>query len=484
MSRIRDWAIFFASMASVLASCTGDPSSSSASDTSGASSESTSDGTGSETSEELSPPNVILIFADDLGYADLGVYGAQHLATPRLDALASEGARFTQFYAGNSVCTPSRAVLLSGRHGARQVLPDTFGGVYWPFSTAGMSTEQITLAELLHDAGYATALVGKWHLGHASGYAPTNQGFDVFFGLPYSNDMEPLPLLDGTEIVETLALEDQRELTQRYTTRIVEFMRDSVDADLPFFVYYPTHAPHIPLGASAAFAGSSPSCESLGAERACGPYADVMAELDWSVGAILDELDALDITGETIVVFTSDNGPWVSKGIDAGSAGVLREGKGSTFEGGFRVPAIVRWPDVATPGRVVDEPATMLDWFPTIAAAAELGLPDRSYDGFDLAPLLRDDGPRDPSGAPFQFIYYRLDNLTPGAYRSGRWKYKAAVEGSEAPYAVYDHGELLFDLDADPAEQVDLAASQPELLTQLRTDMQALDLELRGDPFR
>jgi arylsulfatase A len=471
------WTSSIPSACLLLAACTTVPSSSSDASESG----STSDGTSSETGEESAPPNVILIFADDLGYADLGIYGAEHLETPRLDALAAEGVRFTQFYAGNSVCTPSRAILLSGRHGARQILPDTFGGVYWPFSTAGMGAEQITLAELLRDAGYATALVGKWHLGHAAGFAPTNQGFDVFFGLPYSNDMEPLPLIDQDEIVQTLELEDQRELTQRYTERIIEFMRDSVDAGVPFFVYYPTHAPHLPLGASSAFAGSSPSCESLGAERACGEYADVMAELDWSVGALLDELDALDIAGETIVVFTSDNGPWVSEGIDAGSAGVLREGKGSTFEGGFRVPAIVRWPGVATPGLVVDEPATMMDWLPTIAAAAEVALPERSYDGFDLAPVLRGDGPRGP---PFELIYYRLDNLTPGAYRSGRWKYKAAVEGSEAPYAVYDHGELLFDLDADPGEQVDLAAMQPELVTQLRADMQALDLELRGDPFR
>jgi arylsulfatase A len=474
------WTPFIAIACLLVAACNTGPGPSSSSDAS----ESTSDGTSSETGEESAPPNVILIFADDLGYADLGVYGAEHLETPRLDALAAEGARFTQFYAGNSVCTPSRAILLSGRHGARQILPDTFGGVYWPFSTAGMGTEQITLAELLREAGYATALVGKWHLGHAEGYTPTNQGFDVFFGLPYSNDMEPLPLIEQTEIIETLELEDQRELTQRYTTRIVEFMHDSVDAGVPFFVYYPTHAPHLPLGASSAFAGTSPTCESIGADRACGVYADVMAELDWSVGAILDELDALDIAGETIVVFTSDNGPWISEGVDAGSAGVLREGKGSTFEGGFRVPAIVRWPGVATPGLVVDEPATMMDWFPTIAAAAEVELPERSYDGFDLAGVLRGDGPRDPSGAEFELIYYRLDNLTPGAYRAGRWKYKAAVEGSEAPYAVYDHGELLFDLDADPGEQVDLAAMQPELVMQLRADMQALDLELRGDPFR
>ena len=466
--------------------CAGEPSPSPSHDATGSESTQTS---GSETESETGEdqpalPNVILIFADDLGYADLGVYGAQWLETPRLDALAAEGVRFTQFYAGNSVCTPSRAVLLSGRHGARQVLPDTFSGVYWPFSTEGMGPEQITLAELLREAGYATALVGKWHLGHAPGYDPTSQGFDVFFGLPYSNDMVPLPLLDGTEIVQTLDLEDQPELTSRYTERILEFMHESVDAGVPFFLYYPTHAPHIPLGASASFAGSSPSCASLGADHACGAYADVMAELDGSVGEILDELDALDIAGETIVVFTSDNGPWLTGGVDAGSAGMLREGKGSTFEGGFRVPAIVRWPGVAVPGRVVEEPAMMVDWFPTIASAAEVALPERNYDGFDLAPVLRGDGPRDPSGDPFEFIYYRLDNLTPGAYRSGQWKYKAAVEGSEAPYAVYDHGELLFDLDADPSEQFDLAAMQPDLVTQLRADMQALDLELRSDAFR
>jgi arylsulfatase A len=382
------------------------------------------------------------------------------------------------------VCTPSRATLLTGRHGARQVLPDTFSGVYWPFSIEGMSPDQITLAELLHDAGYATALVGKWHLGHESGYEPMSQGFDVFFGLPYSNDMVPLPLLDDGEIVQTLELEDQVELTGLYTTRIIQFMRDSVDAGVPFFVYHPTHAPHIPLGASAAFAGVSPSCESLGATQACGTYADVMAELDWSVGEILDELDALDIADETIVVFTSDNGPWVASGVDAGSAGVLREGKGSTFEGGYRVPAIVRWPGVAMPGRVVEDPATMMDWFPTIAAAAEVALPERTYDGFDLAPVLRGDGPRDPGGEAFTFIYYRLDNVTPGAHRSGRWKYKAAVVGGEAPYAEYDHGELLFDLDADPGEQVDLAAMQPDVVSQLRAEMEALDLELRNDPFR
>jgi arylsulfatase A len=442
--------------------------------------------TGTDTEGTDAPPNVILIFADDLGWADLGVYGAEHIATPRLDALAAEGARFMQFYAGNSVCTPSRAVLLSGRYGARQILAGTLSGVYWPFSREGMSSEQITLAELLRDSehGYATALVGKWHLGHMPDYGPLAQGFESFFGLPYSNDMVPLPLLDGTRIVETLSLAAQAQLTELYTERILAFMADSVAAERPFFVYYPSHAPHIPLAAGEAFAGSSPSCASVGADRACGAYADQVAELDWSVGEILDALATLGVADNTLVIFTSDNGPWLSEGIDAGDAGVLREGKGSTFEGGYRVPAIIRWPGVIEPGTVIDEPATAVDLFATIAAAAGVALPERAYDGFDLAPLLAGEGPRDPSGAPFSFLYYRLDNLTPGAYREGQWKYKAAVVGEEAPYAVYDHGELLFDLDADPGEQVDLSASEPERVMQLRTNMEALDLELRGDPHR
>lgn len=442
--------------------------------------------TGTDTSDPDAPPNVILIFADDLGWADLGVYGAQHIETPRLDALAAEGARFTQFYAGASVCTPSRAVLLSGRYGARQILAGTLSGVYWPFSGEGMSPEQITLAELLRDSehGYATALVGKWHLGHMPGYDPLAQGFERFFGLPYSNDMTPLPLIDDGRIIETLSVEAQAELTTLYTERIVELMTDSVAGGRPFFVYYPSHAPHVPLAAGPDFAGSSPSCESLGAERACGAYADQLAELDWSVGEILDALDSLGIADRTIVIFTSDNGPWLSEGVDGGSAGVLREGKGSTFEGGYRVPAIVRWPGVIEPGTVIDEPATVMDLFVTIAAAAGVALPTRAYDGFDLAPLLAGDGPRDPSGAPFSFLYYRLDNLTPGAYREGRWKYKAAVVGEEAPYAVYDHGELLFDLDADPGEQIDLSASEPDRVAQLRANMEALDAELRSDPHR
>jgi arylsulfatase A len=202
------------------------------------------------------------------------------------------------------------------------------------------------------------------------------------------------------------------------------------------------------------------------------------------LGELLDELDTLGIANDTIVIFTSDNGPWLSEGGDSGSAGILREGKGSTFEGGYRVPAIVRWPGVINPGTVIDEPAIMLDLVPTIAAAAGVALPDRAYDGFDLAPLLAGEGPRDPSEAEFSLVYYRIDNLTPGAYREGRWKYKAAVDGQEAPYAVYDHGELLFDLDADPGEQVDLSESEPDRVAQLRASMEALDLEFRSDPDR
>lgn len=430
------------------------------------------------------PPNIIFVFVDDMGYADLGVYGAQAIETPNLDRLAAQGVRFTQFYSGNGVCTPSRAVLLTGRAGRRQILEETFGGVYWPDARGGMSPDQITLAEVLAGAGYRTALVGKWHLGDAAEYLPTRQGFDHFWGLPYSNDMVPLPLMDQEETIDTLTLADQANLTGRYTEEIVEVMRESAAADEPFFVYYANNFPHTPLAASPQFSGRSPTCEEAGLEEACGLYADVVAELDASVGTLMDELDALGIADDTIIAFTSDNGPWLDQGRDDGSAGPLREGKGTTFEGGFRVPMIVRGPGVSGEGRVIDEPAVMYDWLPTLAAAAGVSLPDRTYDGFDLGPLLGATGARDPGGDEFRFVYHRLDNETAGAYRRGRWKYKAAVETGEAPYALYEHDEMLFDLDADPSESEDLAAMYPDLVAELAGEMQERDATLEADPDR
>ncbi len=438
------------------------------------------------------PPNVVFIFVDDLGYGDLGVYGSAAVKTPNLDAMAESGVRFTQGYVGNSVCTPSRAVLLTGRQGTRQVLEGTLGGVYWPDSTTGMAPEQVTIADVVSDAGYKTALVGKWHLGHDPEFLPTAQGFDEFFGLPYSNDMDPLPLMEGETTIDSLEVAalaqtrldsdtKQATLTGQYTDRAIRFIRESHEAERPFFLYYANNFPHTPLAASPTFAGTSPACEDIGATQGCGLFADVMAELDWSVGEILTELDTLGIDDNTLVVFTSDNGAWLLWGQDGGSNGPLREGKSSTFEGGYRVPMIAQWKGTYQQGTVEDAPVMMVDWMSTIAAETGAALPEgRTFDGLSLGPLLRGEGPRDPSREPFRMLYYRSDNETPGAYREGKWKYKAPVVMGESVYAVYDHDELLFDLDADPGEQDDLAAANPDIVSRLRDAMFAADAEAKS----
>ena len=437
-------------------------------------------------------PNVLFVLADDLGYGDLGVYGSPDVATPNLDRLAHEGARFTEFYVGASVCTPSRATLLTGRYLGRMNLAGALG-VFCPFSTTGLDPSEQTIAEVLRTAGYTTALIGKWHLGHLPAYLPTNQGFDLFFGLPYSNDMnepwypgEPppvhtcgdtppcrpgVPLMDGERIVEMPAI--QETLTQRYTERAIAFMRDAVARRQPFFVYYATHVPHVPLYPSAAFAGRS----------AAGLYGDVVEELDASVGDLLRELTDLGIDDDTLVVFTSDNGPWIIwatdarvpwGGNDGGSAGVLREGKSTTFEGGMRVPLLARWPRYVPANRTIAEPAAMVDWMPTLAGLAGAPLPEGvALDGTDLWPLLAGSGARDPDGA-IRYLYYRQDGSGLGGYREGRWKLKLAVQGGESVYSRYDHPDLLFDLEADPGEHNDLAPAMPEKVAELKQRMNEL----------
>jgi arylsulfatase A len=437
-------------------------------------------------------PNVVFVLADDLGYADIGSYGSLENATPNLDRLANEGARFTQFYVGAAVCTPSRATLLTGRYPGRMRFSPA--GVFFPFDTTGLDPAEQTIAEVLRERGYATALIGKWHLGHLPPYLPTAQGFDVFFGLPYSNDMdEPwypgqappvhgcsslvpgclpgVPLMEGERILEMPAMQDT--LTARYTARAIEFMRDAVAQDQPFLLYHASHIPHVPLYASAEFAGRS----------AGGRYGDIVAELDASVGALLQEIDALGIDDETLVVFTSDNGPWLfwatdgpvpQGGQDGGSAGHLREGKSTTFEGGMRVPLIARWPRRIPEARVIAQPATMADWMPTLTALAGATLPGGvELDGKDLWPILSGRGFRDEDGV-LRYLYFRQDNSGIGAYREGRWKLKLAVVGGESVYARYDHDDLLFDLEADPGEQHDLAAAMPEKVAEMKRNMAAL----------
>jgi beta-glucosidase len=443
-------------------------------------------------------PNIVFVFADDLGYGDLGSYGNLEIDVPHIDSIAEQGARFTQFYTGNSVCSPSRAALLTGRYSIRA----GFEGVFWPHSADGLDPSEVTIAEVLKDQGYATALIGKWHLGHLPGYRPIDQGLDLFYGTPYSNDMDApvfpgeetpvnpcflflpdcrpfVPLMEGGVILEMPAI--QETLTRRYTQRAIQFMRDAVAEEKPFFLYYASNFPHVPLYASEDFLGASSG----------GLYGDVVEELDWSVGQLLAELRRLGIDDNTLVVFTSDNGPWLlwetddvvpQGGLDSGTAGPLRHGKSTTFEGGMRVPMVVRWPGQIPPGQTVDAPAAMEDWMPTLARLAGTTPPtDRIIDGKDIWPLLGGHGERDPNG-PFRYLLVRSSNTELGGYIEGKWKLKLKVVGGESVYAIYDHEDLLFDLNADPGEQNDLAPSMPQKVVELKQRMADLANQA-GIPF-
>ncbi len=326
------------------------------------------------------PPNVVLIFCDDLGYSDVGCFGAQGFQTPHLDRLAREGRRFTSFYAAQAVCTSSRAALLTGCYPNRIGLVGALG----PNDRHGISADETTLAEILRGHGYATAIIGKWHLGHHPQFLPTRHGFDEYFGLPYSNDMWPqhpqsrfpdLPLIDGEK---TVALNpDQSQLTTRYTERAVDFIARRHDR--PFFLYLAHSMPHVPLFVSDKFKGQS--------QR--GLFGDVVMEIDWSVGQVLDALDKHRIADRTLVIFSSDNGPWLVYGDHAGSARPLNEGKQTTFDGGVREPCIMRWPGRIPADSVCDEPVMTIDLLPTLARLAG-GEPaaKRPIDGRDIWPLM------------------------------------------------------------------------------------------------
>lgn len=405
-------------------------------------------------------PNIVILFADDLGYGDLGCYGHPTIRTPHLDRMAAEGMRFTQFYVGECVCTPSRAALLTGRLPIRSGLCSDTRRVLFPDSAGGLPDDEITLGEALKARGYATACVGKWHLGHLPQYLPTRHGFDVFFGLPYSNDMDyqrdsatyHVPLLGGEQIVERPA--EQATLTRRYTEEVVSFIEQS--RQKPFFVYLPYTMPHVPLFASEAFAGSSPR----------GLYGDVVEEIDWSVGQILEALRRLGLAENTFVFFTSDNGPWLVKKLDGGSAGLLREGKGTTWEGGMREPAVAWWPGTVPAGAVTHELAATMDLFVTAIRLAGGDVPtDRPIDGVDLRPLLRGEGrsPRD------HVFYYRGTRLM--AVRKGAFKAHFITQESYTPGSnkVQQHDPpLLYNLEHDPAERFDVAAENPEVVEAIK----------------
>jgi arylsulfatase A-like enzyme len=405
-------------------------------------------------SPPAAPPNLVIILADDLGYGDLGCYGHPTIRTPHLDRMAAEGVRFTDFYAGSSVCTPSRAALMTGRYAPRSGMASIRRRVLFPYSTSGLPESEITLAEAMKARGYATAAVGKWHLGHLPKYLPTHHGFDEYFGIPYSNDMRPSPLLDGEKQLEEPAV--QETLTRRYTERAVDFIHRSKDK--PFFLYFAHTFPHVPLHSAPPFKDSSPR----------GLYGDVVEELDASVGKVIKALQDEKIAERTLVVFTSDNGPWLIKQLNGGSAGLLREGKGSTWEGGQRVPGIFWWPGTIKPG-VSHAVACNMDLFTTGVKLAGGEIPaDRAIDGIDLMPLLlgKSTAGRDT------FFFYRDDELW--AVRIGKWKLHYVTRSAYGKDPAEKHDPpLLFNLEEDPSEQFDVAAKNPQVLMEIHKAVNA-----------
>lgn len=387
------------------------------------------------------PPNFVVILVDDMGYQDLGCFGSPMIATPRVDGMAREGVRFTSFYA-QPVCTPSRAALMTGCYPMRVGLPNVLGAK----ANIGISSSEITLAQLLKGRGYATACIGKWHLGHHPQFLPTRHGFDSYYGLPYSNDMDkngapPIPLIRGEKIIEQPA--DLNTLTQRYTKEAVKFIE--ANKDRPFFLYLPHTMVHVPLAVSDAFRGKSKR----------GLYGDAAEEIDWSTGQILDTIKRLGLDDNTLVLFTSDNGPWLVKKENGGCALPLRDGKGTTYEGGVRVPCVVRWPGKIPAGQVCDEMVTEMDILPTFARLAGTKEPtDRIIDGKDVWPLMT--GSKGAVSPHETLFMYRANRLQ--AMRSGKWKLILPQDGQ--PGALYD-------LHADIGETKDLSDAYPTIVKRL-----------------
>jgi len=424
-------------------------------------------------------PNIVLIFLDDMGNGDLSLTGATNYTTPSIDKMGMEGIRFTNFLSAQAVCSASRAGLLTGCYPNRI----GFSGALFPNSPIGINSSEVTLAELVKQKGYATAIVGKWHLGDSREFLPLQHGFDEYFGLPYSNDMwpvdyagkpatdarkerfPPLFIIDGNEKkipVETL--EDQALLTQKFTRRAVDFI--SRNKKKPFFLYLAHNMPHVPINASAQFKGKSKQ----------GLYGDVMMEIDWSVGEVLKAIHDNGLDNNTLVIFTSDNGPWMNYGNHAGSTGGLREAKGSSFEGGMRVPCLIRWKGTIQPGLISNSLSSTIDIFPTIAELLQLELPKHKIDGISLAPVIKGDVSATPRNE--FYYYYRKNNLE--AVRLDQWKlvlphpgrthenYEPGKDGFPGVLNEnFPFGKALYDLRRDPGERYDVKTEYPDIVKQL-----------------
>ena len=436
-------------------------------------------------------PNVVVIFMDDMAYADIGPFGAKAYPTPHLDRMAKEGRKFTDFYVTQAVCSASRAGLLTGCYNVRVGIFGALG----PNSNNGLHANEVTLAELCKQKGYATAIYGKWHLGHHKQFLPMQHGFDDYFGLPYSNDMWPyhpgvlhlpmkerlkrwphLPLIDKNEIINTqVSGNDQELLTTQYTERAVEFIEKN--RDNPFFLYVPHSMVHVPLFVSDKFKGKS----------GAGLFGDVMMEVDWSVGQILETLRKHKLDKDTLVVFTSDNGPWLSYGDHAGSSGPLREGKGTMFDGGCRESTLMWWPGTIPAGSVCSTPAMTIDILPTVAELIGAQLPDHKIDGKSIVNLVTGKNDKSPQEAYYFYYGQQLQ-----AIRMGKWKlhfphgYRTmagrpgGTGGIPTKYSQAKIGLSLFNLEEDIGESTDVKAKHPKVVSKMQALGQAMRKEL-GD---
>ena len=432
-------------------------------------------------------PNIVIIFTDDQGYQDLGCFGSPDIKTPNIDQMAKDGLRFSNFYVSQAVCSASRSSLMTGCYSDRLGIH----GAYGPNSKRGLNPNEMTIAEMLKPLGYATAVYGKWHLGDHPEMLPTSQGFDEYFGIPFSNDMwpyhpwqgtvfnfPPLPLYENETIIDTL--EDQSMLTTWYTEHSVDFIERNKEQ--PFFLYLAHSMPHVPLYVSEKFKDKSDG----------GLYGDVIEEIDWSVGQVLEALEKNGLDENTLVIFTSDNGPWLSYGAHSGSALPLREGKGTAWEGGVRVPCIMRWPGNLAAGQTIAKPAMTIDILPTLAEITGGKLPDHTIDGRDMAALLVDHNDAAPHHEAYYF-YYKTNELHAVMSGDGRWKlylphtYRSLngrIGTADGLPIDYDQNEVekveLYDLENDISETTDVAERHPEIVAALMEEVEKARAEL-GD---